>query len=277
MKSNLKPGLFFILFTITGLGSFYGFSKPKTTLSNYAIANTTTNVTITIDKNTTDANFEDIKNMLKENGITASFTNIKRNDLNELTGIKIKLTDGNSSSTSGFSSSMPIKQITFGRKDGNLFVIQGDGKDSTRLSMQNMPNMGNIQQMFGFSTDSIANAFGSFSLNDFFNDESGVFSFNGQNIDIDKLREQFEEQFGNGNFQSLFNSDDDNQNQQFQFKDDPNTEKLIIIDGKESNFETLDKLAKANKIEAVDYLKTKTAISVYGEKAKDGAVIVTTK
>ena len=65
--------------------------------------------------------------------------------------------------------------------------------------------------------------------------------------------------------------------QKFRFVDNPETDKLIIIDGKESDFETLDKLAKEDKIESVDVLKSKTAMSIYGEKAKDGAIIATTK
>ncbi len=63
----------------------------------------------------------------------------------------------------------------------------------------------------------------------------------------------------------------------YQFYDDPNTNKLIIIDGKESDFKTLDHLAKENKIDDVASLKSKTAMSIYGQKAKDGALIVTTK
>jgi hypothetical protein len=65
--------------------------------------------------------------------------------------------------------------------------------------------------------------------------------------------------------------------QKFRFVDNPDTEKLIVIDGKESDFETLDELAKNDKLESVDVLKSKTAMSIYGDKAKDGAIIATTK
>ncbi|MCB0436694.1 MAG: hypothetical protein KDD08_11630, partial [Mangrovimonas sp.] len=64
---------------------------------------------------------------------------------------------------------------------------------------------------------------------------------------------------------------------QYSFIDDPDTNKLIIIDGKESDFETLNKLANEKKIVAVDALKPETAMSIYGSKAKDGALIVSTK
>ncbi len=65
--------------------------------------------------------------------------------------------------------------------------------------------------------------------------------------------------------------------QKFRFVDNPDTEKLIVIDGKDSDFKTLDELAKNDKLESVDVLKSQTAMSIYGKKAKDGAIIATTK
>ncbi|GAA4306746.1 hypothetical protein [Aestuariibaculum suncheonense] len=233
-------------------------------------------VIVTLDKTTSEKDFEDIKSMLKDNGITANFRNIERNEINEITGIKIELKTGNNESAiSNFSSSSPISEITFGRKDGSLFISQGSLNQNT-LGFSNRPNM----HMFSFGNDSIPGMnlknFGGFNLNDFFNSENGSFFFNGQNIDMDKLRKQLEEQFDSEAFSSLFNPEHGKSNQ-FQFIDDPNTNKLIIIDGKESDFDTLDKLAKENKLKAVDHLKSKTAMSIYGDKAKDGAVIATTK
>ena len=63
----------------------------------------------------------------------------------------------------------------------------------------------------------------------------------------------------------------------YNFINTPNLNKVIIIDGKESDFKTLDKLAKADKLNDVDNLKGPIAVSLYGEKAKDGAIIATTK
>ena len=63
----------------------------------------------------------------------------------------------------------------------------------------------------------------------------------------------------------------------FHFVDDPDIEKYIVIDGKPANFKKLDQLAKDDKLDTVDFLKPATAQSVYGKKAKDGAIIATTK
>ena len=50
-----------------------------------------------------------------------------------------------------------------------------------------------------------------------------------------------------------------------------------MIDGKKADFKKLDELAKSNKLKSVDFLKPDTAKSLYGKKAKDGAIIATTK
>ena len=68
-----------------------------------------------------------------------------------------------------------------------------------------------------------------------------------------------------------------NNSRKFSFVDDPDIDKLIIIDGKESDFKTLDQLARSDKLEEVDFLKATTAISIYGDKAKDGVIIAITK
>ena len=53
---------------------------------------------------------------------------------------------------------------------------------------------------------------------------------------------------------------------------------LVVVDGKES--EDIDKVMKSinpQTIEKMTVLKDKAAIEQYGEKAKDGVIIITTK
>jgi len=242
------------------------------------------NVSVTIDSSTTSDNFSEIKDMLNEQGITVTFTDVQRNDLGEITGIKILLKDINGNQTVSQSSSYePISQIVFGRKDGMLF-IESKNMENGGFAFSNQPN---LMSPFQFDNDSIIaqhfRSFGNLNLNDFFNDENGAFFFNGKAMNLDEIKKEMEKQFGNmaGNSNSYswsFNSDDTNGDQnQFNFYDNPDTNKLIIINGKESDFKSLKKLAENNEIDTVDELKPKTAISIYGNKAKDGAIIVTTK
>jgi biopolymer transport protein ExbD len=279
MKSKhlLKLGLSLAMIVALSFVSFKSFAHKN----EKTLATQDTNVIITIDKTTTSDEFKDIKNMLNENGITATFTNIEHNDLNELTGLKIELKDDNNgSAASRISSNMPITQITFGRKDGLLFISQGKTEQGA-FGFFNQPNM----FPFGFENDSIMSpnfqSFGNFNFNDFFNDEDNSFFLNGKNLTIDELREQMKKQLQssgmNSNGLSWFFDSQDDSNHTFNFIDNPDIEKLIIIDGKEADFTTLKSLEQNNQIKEVDILKPKTAMSLYGDKGKDGAIIVSTK
>lgn len=281
-KNVLKIGLGLVIVMAICTISFKGFAHKTTKVSLTHKVDSKSNVIVTIDKSTTLKDFEDIKSLLNENGITATFSNIERNDLGELTGLKISLEDStNNRAESEISSNIPIAQITFGRKDGLLFISQSNSEHGT-LGFFNQPNM----MPFGFSNDSLIgqnfNGFGNFNFDDFFNDDGNSFFFKGQNMTIDQIREQMKKQFESSGMNSngmswFFDSESEDTPSKFNFKDDPNIDKLIIINGKESDFKTLRKLSDENKLEAIDDLKPKTAISLYGNKAKDGAIIATTK
>ena len=296
-KNVVKIGIGFILIVGIGLISLKSFAHKNKTpdqkiaeheimaddsiMANPEFENA--NVSVTIDSETTDDQINDIVNLLKENNITPTLTNIQRNDDGKITGIRILLEDANGNQTSSQTqSNIPISQIVFGRKDGLLYITQ-NSKDLGAFAFFNSPNM----MPFQFDNDSIFNqqfgSFGNLNFDDFFNGNGqGSFFMNGKSMTLEELKEQMEKQFSNQmggqNFSSFFGDDNEsNSSQKFRFYDDPNTNKLIIIDGKESNFSTLDDLAKSDKLKAVDVLKPETAVSVYGKKAKDGAIIATTK
>ncbi|WP_299336084.1 hypothetical protein [uncultured Psychroserpens sp.] len=239
-------------------------------------------INITIDKSTSESDLNDIKELLLDYDIDVEFNNIQRNDLEEITGISIKLKSNNGQQAmSQMSSNVPINKISFGRKNSSLYVGQGDqpynmfmllGKDSQFPS--------------AFESDSIFSqhfkSFKQFNLDDFFNDNNSMFMFDGDSMTIEELKDKMMQNFSfknpSGNrFSYLFSDDETNSSVRYNFIDDPNKEKVIIIDGETSNFETLNRLAKADKIDKVDILKPETAMSIYGKKAKDGAIIVTTK
>lgn len=297
-KRILKMGLGLLLIGFLGLISFKTFAHKKAddVLKTEqfkehfkSVENGTNelytddNVSITIDSNTSEKDFEDIKTMLAEHQITATFSNVERNAEKKLIGLKIVLKDANGNqAVSQMSSNLPIAQIVFGRKDGALYITQSN-KENGAFAFFNRPNM----MPFSFDNDSINGqpfaGLGNFNFNDFFNDEDGSFFLNGKTMNLDELREQMEKQFesaqnGSPSFSGFFNSDDTSgTSHKFRFIDDPNSNKIIIIDGKDSDFKTLNDLANRDELEAVDVLKPETAVSVYGKKAKDGAIIATSK
>ncbi|MBT8271196.1 MAG: hypothetical protein KJO25_04035 [Bacteroidia bacterium] len=255
-------------FTATGTQAFH---------KSQRITNQSVDVDITIDEQTSDSDLDEIKNMLAEHHITVEFSSVERNDLKEITGIRIKLRDDSGTETvSHTSGNQPIGEISFGRRDGQLFIDQG----STVMNMFAFfkgPN----QMRFGFDQDSLftksPRSF-MFNFDDFFDTDS-LFMFGGRAADMDAMRERMKAFLKGRTGDSQFNwyFDLDEAGQQYYFRDDPNLNKLIIIDGKESTFEELNRLAENNELDSVDVLKSKTAISIYGDKAKDGAIIATTK
>lgn len=275
-SSVLKNGLLTLALTTTLISPTFGNSIiPKSVEINTSINN---KIKVTIDKNTTDSEFKEIVKKLKKHDIEAKFSGIKRNKNNEIVAIKIKLKDdsGNESNTS-LSSDNPISTINLGAEKNSLYITSSNSKSFSFNGTRS------LTKHFDFS----------------FDDDEHKITINGKTFDFDEIKDQIKDAFvfeedSDGkrvviklnNFDFDFDDDHEEENhewktkkhsQKFYFVDDPEIEKLIMIDGKKANFNKLDKLAKSNKLKSVDFLKPDTAKSLYGKKAKDGAIIATTK
>lgn len=274
-SSILKNGLLTLALTTTLISPTFGNSITPKAIEN----NTSVNhkIKVTIDKNTTDSEFKEVVKTLKKHDIDAKFSGIKRNKNNEIVAIKIKLKDdnGNVSNTS-LSSDNPISTINLGAEKNSLYITSSDTKS------------------FSFNpTHSLSKHF-DFS----FDDDEHKMTINGKTFDFDEIKDQIKDAFvfeedkdGKrvviklNNFNFDFDEDNEEEqewstkqhSQKFHFVDDPEIEKLIMIDGKKADFNKLDQLAKSDKLKSVDFLKPDTAKSLYGKKAKDGAIIATTK
>ncbi|WP_062060067.1 hypothetical protein [Aquimarina longa] len=232
-------------------------------------------ITAIINKNTSEKELEDLKKFFSENSIELLIKKINYNDKNEITSLNIILKKGNSKSQYSSSSQTPISEIELGYKDGSLFISSSGMFDIATWKNQSGFNNPKID------IDSIIKKH-RFAFN--FDKEKDSVFFNGH-FDIQKLKEQIMESFNfeENNAQNFSFSGPQTHNFQnstsrrFSFVDNPYIEKLIIIDGKETDFKTLDSLAKSDMLAEVDFLKPETAISIYGDKAKDGAIIATSK
>ncbi|WP_455170628.1 hypothetical protein [Aegicerativicinus sediminis] len=241
--------------------------RPSVNFSN-SLNPQEADVIITIDKNTTDSEFEDIKEMLSENGINGSFESIERNDLGEITAIRIEMvSDNGQSSNIQLSSNMPIDTISFGRKGGQIFVEQ-NGASFGNLGLLSNPNFFS----FGSPTDSIFRQqlqnLNGFNFDDFFKDtDKFMFQF-GDSTNIGDLMKQMESQFNSIN-SKRFN---------YSLQNDPRaSEYYVIIDGQESSYKNALKLEEQGQIEQMEVLSPERAKLFYGEKAKYGAIIISTK
>lgn len=262
--------------SVLGILSLTAFSSGSTT--NLIQKTSQPNEIIaTINKDTTEKELEDLKTFFSENGIELIIDKIAFNDQKEITSLSIILKKGKSKSKYSSSSSEPISDVELGFKNGNLYITNSGMFDITSWKNQIGFNHQN------FDMDSILKN-QNFRFNFDFDQEGDSIFFNGKHFDLGKLKDQIKNSFEfnedeNGNF--IFNGQQFpsyfGKSKKFSFIDDPDIEKLIIIDGKESDFEALDELAKSDQLEEVDFLKAATAISIYGDKAKDGAIIAITK
>jgi hypothetical protein len=280
-SSILKNGLLSLALTTALITPSFGIHKAP----NDSVIHTVQKdkIKVTINKNTTDSEFKEIVKTLKKHNINAKFSGIKRNKKNEIIAVKIKLEDdnGNESNTS-LSSDNPISSINLGAEKNSLYITSSDSKNFSFNGTHS------LSKHFDFS----------------FDDDEHKMTINGKTFDFDEIKNQIKDAFvfeedSDGkrvviklnNFDFDFDNnneeeDSDKENhewttkqhsQKFHFVDDPEIEKLIMIDGKKADFNKLDELAKSNKLKSVDFLKPDTAKSLYGKKAKEGAIIATTK
>lgn len=229
-------------------------------------------VTGVISKNTTEKQFEDLIAYFKEHEIKLDISEVNYNEQDEITGIKILLQKENQKSRYAMSSNVPIADLELGSKNGSLFITTKTNLQSDRISA--------IMSEFEKANESFDN---------FLSEHPFSFSFSSDQLrDLLNNAEFNFEEFANGFIHE--NEEDDKQSNytksqkksrnslpKYNFINNPNINKLIIIDGKETDFRTLNKLAKSDQLDEVDNLKPATAISIYGKKAKDGAIIATTK
>ncbi|WP_025741763.1 hypothetical protein [Aquimarina pacifica] len=251
-------------------------SATNSTLRNNSNNIQSDEITAIINKDTSEKELDDLKAFFYDNGIELIIKKIEYNQNNELTSLSIILKKGNSKSQYSSSSNTPISKLELGYKNGGLFITNSGISGTNILNNLSHFSYPNIDM------DSIMKKHGlAFNFN--FEEEND--SILGSHFDIHKLKDQFMQSFNfeedeNGNL--VFGGKQmqpfqNQRSQKYSFVDNPNIEKLIIIDGKEANFETLDDLANSDQLAEVDFLKPITAISIYGDKAKDGAIIAITK
>ncbi len=237
----------------------------------------------TITASTTEKELDDLQKFLQEHQIELLIKKQNRNKNDEIIGIDIKLQRTHQQRQYSLFSNNPIPNLELGSIDGNLFINTPNNNSHIGISSSALTSRDEHQEA---TINSLLQQFG-FDMELDFSDLASTMSFPGQSLDLQKLQELQEQMM------QAFNSEEDHledffQNQnaavtpknnlpKYSFIDKPDINKLIIINGEESTFEALDQLAQSDQLEAVDFLKPSTAISVYGTKAKDGAIIATSK
>ncbi len=235
---------------------------------NSAFAQNSDEISATINKNTSQEQLNELQKFFKESDLNLDLQKVNYNSNNEIIGLVFRLTKENQQASFSMQTNQPISEIHLGYKNNQVFIDSNNGFGG----LGDQISLNELFEQFSNTPD----------LDELLSENPFEFSFNSSDLQkmlseddmsIENMMQGFMEQF---NFSTATNQPQSNLNQ-FNFIDNPDLDTLVIIDGKESNFNTLQSLAKQNKIADVDRLKASTAISVYGKKAKDGAIIVTTK
>lgn len=274
-------------------------------------------VIATINGQTTHEQLQSLQKFFATNGIDLQLSFETRDTQGLLTGLQINMRYQQQQKSMQFSQNIPISNIELGRKDGVLFIKgqqNGDPiadffnneemQDINQMMQSAMPMMQQFMQGFledpSENSENNSNSGSSKAQNRLGQKMPSIESFMErfnqmeQDIDVDRMHQQLRERMSNlkggsifgkimndlqNNLEGMENRMENRTNNYRQNNGFPkyNPDQLIVINGEISNFETLTILAQANKIDAIDQLNPKTAMSIYGNKGNKGALIVTKK
>lgn len=248
-------------------------------------------ITMSIDKNTTNSELEKIKKIFKDNyKVTINFSDVKRNASDEIISIKVDVKAKNSNANFHEKDEDGIKSFNiyyndetgsikignskkhdlhFEEKGENIYIMEIDEDDDGNHKFIKKIKSGDHNEEiiikegkgnhFIIDEDGDGNVF--INRDDEGEHERVWISKDGKNkVHTDHEVIVIEGDDGSGYF----------------FMDDNGKDSLIFIDGKKSSYKALKKLEK-DRIETIEITKGDDAIKKYGKKAKNGVIKVTTK
>lgn len=206
----------FNLITLLLLTSLFTVAQTKSQSFSLSDKTAKDNVVMTWNKNTPEQEMKDDIKALKEYGVTIKYSNIKRNDKNEITAIEVAFEDENGSKGNlSYNSPKPIPTIKFYKQNDSM----GFGEP--------VNNFGNSPFISSFSGDDLMKNF--------------QFNFDSDSLSVDKFDFKLPEGQGFGQAKSRIKI----------LRDD--RKPLVIEDGKvieggsDYTKEELDEIQKNNK------------------------------
>lgn len=282
--------------------------KSKTAKSTTSILADTEMFLIT--KDFTDADFDNLKSKLESNGASVKFKGIKRNKSNEITAIKIDIEYKNSNANYHVKGDEPIadikialdedgKSIAIGHVENslkNIHFVSDDGKvkfsqnngnnvvfiskdddnvhvDKKVIVKQNVKTTTNGKSNTVIEIKTDDDNVQVIELNEDTDNEENVFVVKNDkdNVWVTKDVKTIVLTDEDGKDVEIIASE--NGNNSFAYsKGNP----LFILDGKEISRKEMTDI-DPNTIKEVEVLKGEKAVEKYGDKAKDGVVIIITK
>lgn len=236
-------------------------------------------LTFVITKDTKDTQLHYIKDKLAESGATISFNDLKRNAKNEITSIKIQFKYKNSTGNHATKSSTPINSIEISINPSDETINVGQQVSSLSQTFDVNTNESG-QTTLKKTITTTNNSTNSKTISDEEDSYNVIFIKKDENkigkdtmfveTTTDKV-DWINKKDKNVKVISVKKRDSKTN----LLKNDENPP-LVIFDGKEINNNEMNAISP-NDIESIQVLKDKTATITYGEKGKNGVILITSK
>ena len=221
-------------------------------------------IEIVFTKKTTDNQLEDIKKTLKSIDVIMVVKHITRDKNSKITDIDIDFKTKTGSSNYSAKNNDGIKSFYFNTKDDGSFRV-GTIKENVNIveviRVDNLPKQDSILVKTDTSYYGIVD---SLEIKRFSQEKPNLFYEGEKNVKFTDNNEEIIIHQPQVGYKIISN---------YTKKD---SEPLIIVDGKEASHDMLKSL-NANHIESMTVLKDKSATKKYGDKGKNGVIIMTTK
>ena len=251
-------------------------NKPSTELFDFE-SNSFKNDDIVITKDFTDADFENLKKELKNKGFESTFKGIKRNDKGEITAITIEISSDTTNTNYRINDDEPIQPITISIDDKNNSISVRNGKMTSTKSYtfttddetHKVQATGNDSNVFVLRSAKVIERDEPEEFIFVKTDKKGKKSKDTIHIKKDVMKVVWTDEDGN----VIPINATESGKKGYSFIKNSGDKPLIIVDGKVVTAKELD----VNTISSVNVLKGEKEIETYGDKGKNGVVIVTTK
>ncbi len=262
-------------------GSKLAFVSTKKEIKNVA-----NEITMTIDKNTSDAELKKIKNIFKDNyDVTVKFSDVERNRSGEITSIKVDVKSKSSNSNFNIKDEDGISsfQIYYNDKTGELRLgstgrhnLHFVSKYGNKYFYEIDDDHNTIHTWNSYKGKNHKNTFYKYINDDDEDGEDVEIIFFGDSLHLDDNHNFFFISDGEGRNHIKMKLHKGKGDKLFFIDTEDGKDPLIIIDGKKASIKKMDEIDSDSVIQ-IEYLKGDKAIEKYGKKAKDGVILITTK
>ncbi|MGZ0016760.1 M56 family metallopeptidase [Yeosuana sp. AK3] len=284
--------------------------KPLTHEKTETLAVKTSSIEVIITKDFSDNDFENLKAKFKNEGITLKIKSVERNKQGDITAIKIEVSSKSSHANYSIDIDEAISPIKISVDDDGKNISIGNSQLKKEYKMVFVSEDGEMHETNNLDSDS--HVFVLASDEDFELKKEGTIKeyhiIKGDSMYVNKLHKNAEANedvifmtkegndkkgiklikireskkgdslsWNTNEDEQVFITKDNNAIKKHKIivKTDGN-QPLTIVDGKEISKEEMDKISP-DTIDKVEVLKGDSAMDKYGDKGKNGVIIITTK